>query len=295
MHRIDHATAAPGELFTEGNPSAPPTPATTVTADWLNDMQENLAQLVEAASIALVKGDGTQVTDAIQALIAAAFAGYATPPQFDNDTSIATTAFVQRALGNMSAHRSISTNTTLTATDFGKLILLGATMLTITLPAANSAPSGSSIRIQYAVAGTGASTIQRAGADVIETGGGGSLSSVTLLGGDSLEFVTNGAGWFLMGGVGQAKYSKSFDSSLATNGYQKLPSGLIIQWGNSSATSAGNVITLPVAFPSLCAAVHLTVNNTSAAAVTLAATQTLSQITAYSTNTVGIRWIAVGY
>jgi hypothetical protein len=37
------------------------------------------------------------------------------------------------------------------------------------------------------------------------------------------------------------------------------------------------------------------VNNTAAGAVTLAATQTLSQITAYSTTTVGIRWVAIGY
>ncbi len=45
--------------------------------------------------------------------------------------------------------------------------------------------------------------------------------------------------------------SIAFASSLASVGYQKLPSGLIIQWGTGFTTdSNGNaVITLPVAFP----------------------------------------------
>lgn len=38
--------------------------------------------------------------------------------------------------------------------------------------------------------------------------------------------------------------------SLSLNGYQKLPSGLIIQWGVASTTSNGSVtVTLPITFP----------------------------------------------
>ncbi len=70
MHRIDHATAAPGDLFTEGNP-ATATPATTVTADWLNAIQEEVAAVIDAAGITLDKEDNTQLTQAIAALIAA--------------------------------------------------------------------------------------------------------------------------------------------------------------------------------------------------------------------------------
>ena len=69
MHRIDHATAAPGELFTEGNP-ATATPATIVTHDWLNDVQENICGVVEAAGTTLAKGDYSQLSSAIRALIA---------------------------------------------------------------------------------------------------------------------------------------------------------------------------------------------------------------------------------
>ena len=71
MHRIDHATAAPGNQFTEGNP-ATATPATKVTDDWLNDVQENVCAVIEAAGIALVKGTTTQLRDAIQSMITGA-------------------------------------------------------------------------------------------------------------------------------------------------------------------------------------------------------------------------------
>lgn len=70
MHRIDHATAAPGNLFTEGNP-ATATPATTVTDDWLNDVQGNICDVVETAGLALIKGDYTQLRQAIQAMLIA--------------------------------------------------------------------------------------------------------------------------------------------------------------------------------------------------------------------------------
>lgn len=64
MHRIDAAGFAVGNLFTDGNPSTG-TPATVVDAAWLNDLQENVAQLVEAAGIVLSKRDYTQLLKAI--------------------------------------------------------------------------------------------------------------------------------------------------------------------------------------------------------------------------------------
>lgn len=71
MHLIDHSTAAPGGLFTEGNPLTG-TEATIVTADWLNSVQLEVANAVEGAGLELEKADNTQLLQAIQALIAAA-------------------------------------------------------------------------------------------------------------------------------------------------------------------------------------------------------------------------------
>ena len=50
-----------------------------------------------------------------------------TPNQFDKDTSIATTAFVQRALGNLQGSMILNAPKYLTWADCGKLVLLGQT------------------------------------------------------------------------------------------------------------------------------------------------------------------------
>lgn len=66
MHRVDVPSAAPGGLFTEGSPTGG-VPATIVPADWLNDLQENVAKAIELSGITLVKGDYTQLYAAILA------------------------------------------------------------------------------------------------------------------------------------------------------------------------------------------------------------------------------------
>lgn len=59
MHRID-ADDADG-LFKES-----PAPATKVTAAWMNDIQENIAGVIEAAGIVLAKGSWGQLLAAIR-------------------------------------------------------------------------------------------------------------------------------------------------------------------------------------------------------------------------------------
>jgi microcystin-dependent protein len=68
MHRIDGPGAAPGGVFTEGDPAVG-TPATVVTDDWLNAVQEEAANLVEAAGLSLAKTDNTQMLQAVRFLI----------------------------------------------------------------------------------------------------------------------------------------------------------------------------------------------------------------------------------
>jgi len=55
-------------------------------------------------------------------------------------------------------------------------------------------------------------------------------------------------GWFLVSGTSQLKASEYFKCSIGSNGYQKLPSGLIIQWGNITSSSTSGIITFPIAF-----------------------------------------------
>lgn len=56
------------------------------------------------------------------------------------------------------------------------------------------------------------------------------------------------------------KFADEFVASVTGNGYQKLPSGLIIQWGGAGVIPGpgGGNITFPVAFPNACFAVFAT-------------------------------------
>jgi hypothetical protein len=73
MHRIDTSGNVLNR-FSEGNPAAGQL-ATRLSAAWFNDVQENLAYLIEQAGLVLAKGDETQVFDAIVAVIASVGAG----------------------------------------------------------------------------------------------------------------------------------------------------------------------------------------------------------------------------
>lgn len=65
---------------------------------------------------------------------------------------------------------------------------------------------------------------------------------------DSLDLLNIGAG--------------SFASSLSTNGYQVLPSGLIMQWGkttlNTGTPSGSRIVSFPIPFPNSCLNVSAT-------------------------------------
>ncbi|MGE9986597.1 hypothetical protein ACQRA4_13215, partial [Desulfovibrio sp. SGI.169] len=69
MHRIDCPTATPDNRFTEGDPTIP-VAATTVTADWLNSVQEELVAPILAADMELDKTRTSQLLEAILALVA---------------------------------------------------------------------------------------------------------------------------------------------------------------------------------------------------------------------------------
>lgn len=68
MHRIDSDGSIAG-AWSNGNPGTG-TLGTKVDEAWMNGLQENICGFIEAAGIALVKGDHTQLRDAVDAFIA---------------------------------------------------------------------------------------------------------------------------------------------------------------------------------------------------------------------------------
>ena len=77
MHRIDTSTATPDHKFTEGDPTIP-VAATTVSALWLNAVQEELVAVITGVGLELKKSDNGQLWQAISQLITNAKPGLAT-------------------------------------------------------------------------------------------------------------------------------------------------------------------------------------------------------------------------
>ena len=91
--------------------------------------------------------------------------------------------------------------------------------------------------------------------------------------------------------------------SLSSSGYQKLPSGLIIQWGNITVLGNSNASTpFPIAFPNSCFTVFATFENK---AGDISADTRIAQVRLFSNTSVTLRnlsgnasayvWFAIGY
>ncbi|KVM63571.1 hypothetical protein WJ60_02860 [Burkholderia ubonensis] len=172
-----------------------------------------------------------------------------TPGQFDSSTRLATTAFVQRALGSFQMSASLPVGTTNgSVADIGKYFTQqGAAAATYALPSTAELPSGAAIG--FKVTSNFPLTIQCNGGDVISANGQ-TLSSLTLGTGDDVMLVCPQKGFWFASGSAVVGQSSKFAASLNSNGYQKLPSGLIIQWGYTSVPANSLVtVPLPIAFP----------------------------------------------
>lgn len=87
-----------------------------------------------------------------------------------------------------------------------------------------------------------------------------------------------------------------FVKSLTTNGYAKLPGGLIIQWGLSMASTAGVSVTWPLTWPHACLAAAET-DQTANCTPHAMTSFTTTGFVHYSTSATeeAAYWIAVGW
>lgn len=114
MHRIDAPGATVGKLFTEGNPALS-IPATEVSDDWLNDIQEELANFIESQGIALIKGNQIQLTAALNLLLGAGGVNIKLDPLLNNTADqvvaglVFDKAFIKAAIIHFDIHRETAT------------------------------------------------------------------------------------------------------------------------------------------------------------------------------------------
>lgn len=179
-----------------------------------------------------------------------------TPAQFDNDTSLATTAFVQAALGNRRLAAAITASRSLTLADFGgEFVVSSASPVTLTLPSAATVANGASLRLVNL--GSGTCTLARTGADTFigSFNSGGAATSFPLLFNDDVTVTSYGGMWLVVG-VGAMSSSTG-----GTSGFRYIGGGLYEQWGIviGTANPANGRwdfdVVFPAAFPNVCLAV----------------------------------------
>ncbi len=169
-----------------------------------------------------------------------------TPPQFDASAKVANMQAVQRALGNFQGQSSIAVSRSLLASEAGCIINASAT-LTLTMPP--SAPLRAGTFYQINNSGNGVVTLQAAPGDLLYGVGNGTARTFSLGAGDTLGVAYVGGGqWYAWGGV-QAGASASFASKMDDAGYQKLPSGLVLQWGFVNGLSGASHVNVDINFP----------------------------------------------
>lgn len=235
------------------------------------------------------------VDGSAQLPLAAVMSGpnWTTRPQFTNDTSLSTTAFLQRALGNMrgiSGAAAIVANRALVAADAGYWFEVQANVI-VDLPATSAGADGSTFHFSAVSDFT-----LRASAGETIYGISAAANTRTVKKGEVISVMHTSSAWRI---VSDGFGAEMFASVLGTNGYQYLPGGLLIQTGKATTNASGiATITWPIPFPSVCENVVANASRIGVSALSVgpnaAYTTTGATFYADSALVTGFSYIAIG-
>jgi hypothetical protein len=208
--------------------------------------------------------------------------------------------------------RAITSSDSVVVGDRHKMLLCNATSgaQTITLPAAATAGDGFTFAIKKTDATANAVTLDASGSETID----GSLTYALSTQNKGIILTTNGTAWYVQATTPDPVTPPAYASNSTSNtgtataealtpanfgtqqskaapGYQRLPGGIILQWGR--ATAGTGSVTFPVAFSSACYSVTYAIDTSTASNIGGVFNVTT---TGFSLNTgaVGYYWIAVG-
>ncbi|MBU9373613.1 hypothetical protein KTE28_04660 [Burkholderia multivorans] len=229
-----------------------------------------------------------------------------TPPRFDNSKRLVTTEFLKAAGFQFPGFITVTADTELSSAVLNGVVnCSGAGPFTITLPSLADCPVGTTL--SFVVSATAGVTVAARPGDQFS----GNVKSVAMGPGDTLVMMAAGGGyWWRLAGSTQLVGGGSggvFGTSLGSSGYQKLPSGLILQWGFRAVltsvpakSSASAAWTFPLAFPNACLfAVAIPANNVGTSATVEGLSRTVAGGFVYNngdaTASLYTSYIAIGY
>lgn len=170
-----------------------------ISSTWANNTLSDIATALTAS----VANDGQTPILADQDFGGFGINNLTTAPQFDNDQSAATTAFVQRALGNFRGVSAKSADFTIASTDVGTAYYVNSAIATVaTLPAGAAMFSGGAFTITNINAGS--CVLTPASGTIYSSRG--SSATYTLYFGESATVVCDSINFFVIGGGVNAGY-----------------------------------------------------------------------------------------
>lgn len=227
--------------------------STTVTRNGTDTLA--FGQGSSANSLTLNPGEAVQfVSNGVNGWVSAGqtLTTGATPTQFDSSTKLATTAFVQRMGKQFSGVTAFTGALTGIASHLGgKVYGWSSTVNSYSVPnsVTYSTPLGATVTVENF--GWQPILVVPQGSDKLQTATQTQVATFNVPFGTSAEFTYVGSGVWFVTGTAVLSSSADFGASLNGAGYQKLPSGLILQWGSTGAIAGGGhaTVTLPIAFP----------------------------------------------
>ncbi|WP_460053114.1 phage tail protein [Pseudomonas sp. H1_A05] len=213
--------------------------------------------IVSQGQSSLLFGDGSNIYLQQSDFISPVLRGIPTstrPPRFDVSDQIMTAAAVQARGLQYAGFYSSAGAVPGSVSHIGAVVhFSGAGGHSYSLPdsAVNNLPSGSIIRLQNWSASSLALAVQ--GSDKMQENIDATASATTrAIPTDAyVDCMYIGDRVWLLTGTGVSAKTRQFGALLAPNGYQRLPSGLLMQWMTANFASAfkSAVFNLPAAFP----------------------------------------------
>lgn len=239
---------------------------------------------------------------------AMAGANWTTPAQFDISARLATTAFVRKSGLQFSNVTAFAGSLVGTAAHVGGMVYGWSNASAYSVPdsVSNVLPIGSTIFV--ANHSLSPIVISRQGADLVQIPNNSATTSFSMPTGTSATLTLVGGGTWFVEGTAVISRSSDFSATIGQSGYQKLPSGLIIQWGvigvpvsNGASPSTADGV-FPLAFPAGCAvflagASGYTLSPNANAFISGAplSSSTYRVQNNYTLSAIGTNWVALGW